>query len=322
MNARKAVGTALKALVTLGLLFLIFRTVDRSRIARNLSELDAGHLILLVVICWGGQLLCAQRWRLFAASLDMGDSYRTFAQLYFVGMFFNIGLPSLIGGDVVKAYIVSRKTRKSLQAGLASALQDRAAGLVSLVVYGSAAVLLRPMSWRGIPLGALYLIAWLGMLLAVWLVWKGDWIYRRFVVEEPSSAFQKLVRAVADFHQALAGMRLDWRSILQIGGLSFLNSALVLWIYQQVAVAAGNAVSLLSFSALFPLINLLTMVPVSFSGIGIREWAYVEALSLLGVPADRALIVALSTSALVIVVNFAGIVFLPSVPSELRHQQS
>lgn len=318
MDVRKALGAGLKILVTLLLLFLIFRTVDRSRIAHNLSELETSRLILLVLICWGGQLLCAQRWRLFAASLGMPGTYRGFAQMYLVGMLFNIGLPSLIGGDVVKAYIVSRKTGKPLQSGLASVIQDRAAGLVSLIAYGTAAVLIRPIAWRRIPLGAVYVFIWLGVIVALGLIWKGERIYRRFVVEEAGSVLQRLVRAAADFHQALVTMRLGWASILQITWLSFLNSALVLWIYQQVAVAAGHPVSLIAFSALFPLINLLTMLPISFSGIGIREWAYVEALAILGVPADRALIIALSTSALVIVVNLGGILFLTTVPSELR----
>jgi hypothetical protein len=238
--------------------------------------------------------------------------------MYLVGMFFNIGLPSLIGGDVVKAYILSRRSARPLQSGLASVLQDRAAGLVSLIAYGTVAVLASPVTWRGIPLSLIYLVVWLGLILALWLVWKGEGFTRRFTARESVSLLQKIVRVVADFHQALVTMKMGWGEVLQIACLSFLNSALVLWIYQQVAVAAGNEVNLIAFSALFPLINLLTMIPVSFSGIGIREWAYVEAMALLGVPADRALIVALSTSALVIVVNLGGIVFLPTVPSELK----
>ncbi len=321
MGVRKALSTGSKILVTLLLLLLIFRTVDRSRIVQNLSELETRRLILLVLICWGGQLLCAQRWRLFAAALGMHSAYRDFARMYLLGMLFNIGLPSLIGGDVVKALIVSRKTGKPLHSGLASAIQDRAAGLVSLIVYGSAAALVRPMTWRGVPIGVVYLAVWLGIFVALWIAWRGEKLYRVFLVEEDGSAFRRLVRVIADFHQALVTMRLGWKPVLQIAGLSFLNSALVLWIYQQVAVAAGNAVSLVAFSALFPLINLLTMLPVSFSGIGIREWAYLEGLSLVGIPPDRALIVALSTSALVIVVNLGGMLFLPAFPSELRRQE-
>jgi hypothetical protein len=69
--------------------------------------------------------------------------------------------------------------------------------------------------------------------------------------------------------------------------ISFFNSGLVLWTLQQVSVAAGNPVDLAGFSALFPLIAVVTMLPISLGGLGIREWAYVEGLALLKVPADR-----------------------------------
>ena len=215
MSLRKALGAGVKILVTLLLLFLIFRSVDTSRIAHNLREIESSHLILLVVICWGGQLLCAQRWRLFADSLGMQGTYRGFAQMYLVGMLFNIGLPSLIGGDVVKAYILSRRSSRPLQSGLASVLQDRAAGLVSLIVYGTAAVLITPITWRGIPLSLIYLVFWLGLIVALWLVWKGEGVYRRFMAGETVSPLQKIVHLVADFHQALVTMKLGWGAVVQ-----------------------------------------------------------------------------------------------------------
>ena len=111
----------------------------------------------------------------------MQGSYRSFVQMYFAGMFFNIGLPSLVGGDVVKAYILSRKSDKPLQIGLASVLQDRGAGLISLLVYGSMAILIFPISWRGFPLWARLRLCCLDCVAVVlWLVFKGEGLYRRF----------------------------------------------------------------------------------------------------------------------------------------------
>ena len=70
----------------------------------------------------------------------------------------------------------------------------------------------------------------------------------------------------------------------------------------------------LAFSALFPLIAVVTMLPISLGGLGIREWAYVEGLALLKVPADIALTIALATSALMVVADLVGIFFLPLLP--------
>lgn len=318
MKAPKAPASSLKVLVTVLLLFLIFRSVDISKIRHDLGGLNGGLLVILVVSCWIGQMACAQRWRLFAAALEMRGNYRSFFQMYLACMLFNIGLPSLVGGDVVKAYILVRKTARPLPLGLASVLQDRAAGLISLLIYGTAAILIHPINWRGFPLWFIYFLAWIGVVAALLLAWKGERIYERFLVRDTDSLIQNGLWLIADFHQALGTMRLSPGAILQVTVYSLFNSALVLWVCRQVSVAAGHPVDLMVFSALLPLITLVTMLPISLGGLGIREWSYVEALRLVSVPADSALLIALTTSTLMIVVDLAGVFFLPTIPAELR----
>jgi uncharacterized protein (TIRG00374 family) len=233
-------------------------------------------------------------------------------------MLFNIGLPSLIGGDVVKAYVLSRKLRKPLPLALASVLQDRVAGMISLFIYGTAAILIHPVVWRGLSLWLVYLAIWVGVLTALLLVSKGEIIYERFRAPETGPLLQKGLFLVADFHRALGTMHLSPGAALQVTAYSLFNSALVFWMFQQVSVATGHPVEFVAFCALFPLITLVTMFPISLGGLGIREWAYVEGLALLGIPASNALLIALTTSALLIVCDLIGLFFLPTIPADLR----
>jgi glycosyltransferase 2 family protein len=311
-------ANSLKLLISLLLLTLVFISVDISKIHQDLKSFSAVSLIFLCFLCWAGQLLCSERWRIFAASLQMSGTYRSFVQVYFAGMFFNIGLPSLVGGDVIKAYVIGRRNNKSLQIGLASVLLDRAAGLISLLIYGSIAILVVPMTWRGIPLWSIYAVSWLGIAVVLLLVSKGDRIYRKFLNPRSGTLKQKALQAIADFHQALAVSNLSPGAALRIAVYSFIYSGLVLWVFQQVTAAARHSVGIIAFSALFPLIAIGTMLPITLGGIGLREWLYVEALSLVGIPRDQGLFISLATSALYLIINFAGILFLPAVPSELR----
>src|SRR6266511_3981724 len=226
-------------------------------IRQDLAHLDTGRLALLIAVCWLGQLFCAQRWRVFACSLGMRQGYRTFLQYYFVGMLFNLGLPSLVGGDVIKAYMISRKTGSPVHCGLASVLQDRAAGLISLLILGTTAAMLHAMEWRGVPVRLVYLLIWIGVASALGMAWKGERIYRKYIIHGASSMIQKALAALHDFHEALGTMRLEAGAVLQVTGISFLNSALVLWLFRQVSVAAGYPVDAIAFAALFPLITLI-----------------------------------------------------------------
>jgi len=314
----KRFSTGIKIIVTALLLFFVFRSVDISKIRHDLGSLDAGRLMIFVFAFWIGQVLCSQRWRLLAGSLNMRAPYFRFVQMYSVGTFFNIGLPSLVGGDVVKAYMLSRENSRPLQFGLASVLQDRATGMISLFVYGTAASLLLPLSWRGIPFWFLYACIWLGIFAAVYLIWKGDRIFPKLLPPLISSSLHKIRGPLVDFRKSLVTAHLPGKAILQIAAWSLLNSALVLWMFQQLSAAAQHPVDLVAFSVLYPLISLITMLPISLGGLGIREWAYVEALSLVGIPRSGALLIALTTSALIILCSLTAALLILTLPGKAK----
>jgi glycosyltransferase 2 family protein len=320
MKLSRPLLAIIKLLFTIFLLFLVFQSIDISKVSQNLKTIRLRSLFLLLGICWMGQLLCSERWRVFASALKMQGSYRSFVQMYFIGMLFNIGLPSLVGGDAIKAYILSRRNGKPLYLGIASVLQDRASGLIALLLYGSLAILLYPISWRGIPLWTIYLCAWIAIAFGLWLVWKGERLYRGFIVPNSESFLQKILRMISEFHQALGMSQLQPGAFFRITLYSFINSGLVLWIFRQVTVAAGYKVDIISFSALYPLVTLATMLPVTLSGLGVREWVYVEALSLVGIPKGPGLIISLATSALLLLCNLGGTLFLPTIPEEIKCQ--
>ncbi len=320
MKIPKPLINVLKILFTILLLFLVFQSIDISKIGADLKSFSLGRLVALLVVCWMGQLLCSERWRIFASSLEMHGEYRSFVQMYFMGMFFNIGLPSLIGGDAIKAYVISRRCSKPFHIGLASVLQDRASGLISLLIYGTIAVALYSISWRGLPLWIVYLLCWIAVAIVFWIILKGEILYRRFLVPDSSSILQRALQMIAEFHQALGVSSLKSGALFRIALFSFINSGLVLWIFQQVTVAAGHKVGIIPFSALFPIVTLATMLPITLSGLGVREWCYVEALSLVGIPGSVSLCISLATSALLLICNFGGVFFLAGIPAELRRR--
>jgi glycosyltransferase 2 family protein len=317
MRVPKSLTNILKSLFTILLLFLVFKSVDISKISRDLKTFNLKFLLLILALCWISQMVCSERWRILAASLKMSGSYRSFVKLYFVGMFFNAGLPSLIGGDFVKAYMLSRRSGKPLQIGLASVLQDRTAGLLSLLLYGFLAVLIQPISWRGFPLWVAYLLSWAAIAAALWTVAAGEKLYGRFIDARRQTLGQNILKTLSEFHQALGINHLKTDEFLRIAIYSFINSGLALWALQLVTVAAGHPVGIISFYALFPLIILITLLPITLNGLGLRELIYVEALSLVGIPRDQGLIISLATSAIFLLCNFSGIFFLSGISKEL-----
>jgi glycosyltransferase 2 family protein len=308
----------IKICLTLGLLALLLRSVDLSRVRANMARMDLLRVAMLLVVHWLTQAITAQRWRVFARSFGIEGSYTGFVRIQFAAMFFNLGLPSLVGGDMIKAYSASRRAGVSFRYGLASVLQDRAIGLAALLFYGSATAIAFPLAWNGVPLIWAYGVSWVAGAILVLLVWKGDVLYRQWVRRDSHSPVQRVLHRFADFHESLAAMHLGRAGFLQVIALSLANSALVIWIVNSMCGAAGYPLKLLAISALVPLIDVLSTLPLSFNGVGIREWGYVHGLPLLGVPADAALAISLSLSALLILRNLSGALFVSAVPVSFR----
>ena len=106
-DATPLVGSAAKRLLRLA--------VSAAILAGLAAKTDWGHMTAAVRgLRWGdaaaafGVLIAAQvvsalRWRWLARPLGFGGPLRRYVGFYFVGMFFNLLLPTSVGGDAVRA---------------------------------------------------------------------------------------------------------------------------------------------------------------------------------------------------------------------------
>src|SRR5207247_756457 len=105
--------------------------VDWGHVAESFRGLRWGYwlgAVGLYVVC---QLLCVVRWLWLSRPLGFTQSLARFTGIYFVGMFFNLFLPTSVGGDAVRAiYLANGKGKR--MAALLSVVLDRVSGLLVL----------------------------------------------------------------------------------------------------------------------------------------------------------------------------------------------
>src|SRR5208283_5383789 len=104
---------------------------DARPIFRILSRERPAYFAAAVALYLGGQALSAYRWRLLAALLKVHGPYREFLAYIFVGMFTNLFVPGLLGGDAARSVYLGRRHGRMDEA-IASVVVDRAMGLISL----------------------------------------------------------------------------------------------------------------------------------------------------------------------------------------------
>ena len=229
---------------------------------------------------------------------------------YYIGMFFNLFAPSTLGGDAGRVFYLSRnRTEESPRsraesAGLAliSILADRAIGLIVLVWAGAAGLLLFPQYASLIPQSLRF--ATFALAAAAILGWALFPLGDRVAAKIDLPLVQKL-RGVAQTYRSRQGV------LLQSIGLSLVFHLIQLWIQLLAGRALGFDIPWAYALVFFPMVDILSMLPVSFSGIGLREGAYLFFLGRLGVGAEQAVACGTLWLAMLIVSGLiGGVVFI------------
>lgn len=295
MPTRQKWILALQLSVTLGLLVWIFHEpAFRTQIWTVLREGNQAWLILGVVLAGVEALMGTIRWRIFLQLLDIPISFARTAQLYLLGLFFNIFLVGMAGGDAVKVLIlIAQGYRRSNV--LLSILMDRLSGLIALVATSGFFLWFHydwlmesPSVARMLKFIWVYLIVSSGlMVLSFWAVLSG--FADRLPPKLPLRAH------VQEFFDGYAIFVRQWRKAMPAYFISFGIMAAYFGIYYSSAHAFGVEISLSQMFAIMPAIDIITGMPISIGGVGVREYFFGVVLGeLLQVPHPQAVMVSIA----------------------------
>jgi len=115
--------------------WLAWRT-DWSQVGDAFANLRPDYWLAALGLYLATQLASSLRWQLLARPLGFELPVWRYAGFYFVGMFFNLFLPTSVGGDVLRAWYLDGGSGRRLKAFL-SVFVDRLSGLLVLLTgYG------------------------------------------------------------------------------------------------------------------------------------------------------------------------------------------
>ncbi len=121
--------------ITWGVVWLN-REVGWNNLAETFLRINLGVFAVALGIFAIGQVIVALRWWLLLRSQSIFIDFLAAVRLHFLGLFYNNFMPSSVGGDLVRAWYVTRHTDKRFEAAL-SVFVDRAIGLLSTLIIAA-----------------------------------------------------------------------------------------------------------------------------------------------------------------------------------------
>jgi uncharacterized protein (TIRG00374 family) len=284
--------------VSAGLLALLVTKVDTSELSHAFTG-GLGIILLVWLLQSALPFVQAVRWRLVAEALDARIPYKAAVRNVYVGQFFNQILPSSIGGDVVRVWKSMRFMPVSV--ALSSIALDRLVALIAvpiILAVGSGMLLhivpAGPFRWS---LLALIAAAGGGLLLLL----GADRIRLPATIRG-----LRIVEILYEVPRSARRLLSDRGCMARTVALSIvihLGVGTSLWL---LTLAHGVTAPLAAFLVLAPLITMVTTIPISVGGWGVREGVMVTALSLLDIPASTGLSISIQFGLIMLAVGIPG----------------
>ena len=284
-SMRRLMSFLIKAAISALLLYLSLRRVNLGSIGQRLGGLDLRWMTLILFILCAQMVLLALRWREIVVICGAKLPPATALSYSFIGQFFSQVLPSTVGGDAVRIWLLARGGAGWPTASY-SVLIDRVVGVSILAVL---VVVCLPWTFNMIhdPIAraALTLIGF-GTLVGA-LVFLALGVKHLRVMER-----WWLTRHLA------AASRVAWRLCRSVTGarvaaFSFAIHLMTVMVAWGAAMAAHAAVDFVHALFLILPVMLIATIPVSIAGWGVRESAMVLAFSYAGLAESDGLIVSI-----------------------------
>jgi uncharacterized membrane protein YbhN (UPF0104 family) len=287
-----------KLAVSIGLLALLLRSLDVTAVTAVLERLPATAIATGLVLMLVQIAVLGLRWGMVMAAIAARIAFRKALPVTFIGTFFNQVLPTSFGGDAVRMWQAYR-LGISGEAAVIGVLLERVSGLFGLVVLTALGVayLGSEIDNQAIRLGLLATlpVAVAGVLVLTALDRLPERWRRLPVLAEAARLARDSRRVFLAPNKALPLLL-----------LSMLSHGLAAAAIYAFAVGLQLELPFLTCVALFSAVILVTTIPISFAGWGLREGAMVALFAFTGLGADTALALSLAFGAAYLVASLPG----------------
>lgn len=253
---KKLLSFILKLSFSAFLIMLVLEEIDTTQVKKLLKTADYKYFFVAYLILVFTQVIGGLRMRYYLSRQQFIISKTYAVGMYYIGTLFNIILPGGIGGDGYKAFYFYKRFKFHWKNSVIGILRGRASGLFFLCVLWIAFAFFYKQHLTMIPHVDIVLIA------ALILIFPAYSICAKLFLKESL----KIQLGAMPFSFAI----------------QFLNLIAIILILNGL----GNFDNIIGYIMVFLIANIVAVIPISFGGVGLREFTYVTMAASIGLNSD------------------------------------
>ena len=281
-----------RVVLSVGLLAWVISRAGVEQLAQTLRAADWRWYALGLAVSTVSMFTRVARWQVLLRAVGVRAPFTRILYLYYVGAFYNTFLPTGFGGDVVR--VLEFGEGATSQQATGTVLVDRLTGFIMLFALALVAL---PFVWALLPLWLALVIAGVagGVMLGSVLLFEGK-ILRGLTARFPRALSLAGDAWLGKTYAVITAC--GQRAIVGALGWSLVFNLLHIGAVALVGVALGLTVSMGVYLALVPLATVALLIPITISGLGFREWMYVNLFGQLGLQAAQSTVLSFGSYSL------------------------
>jgi uncharacterized protein (TIRG00374 family) len=288
--------TAMQAVLHYGgsalVLFLLFKFLPGRQVWQALRALPAQLWIVGLCVYFGGHCIGVTKWRLIVNLAGAELNVPQAARCYLAGLFGSLFLPSLIGGDLVRAALALRLGRNKTGVLLGSFL-DRVLDFTALTLLAAMGALLVPVALDQRSRAIFFMLSGVALLAFAGLAALLAWFPARWLS-------YRIRRQLVRLRRVGRSMARQPRAVAVALSLGIAAQLVFILLSMRLAEACGLHLAFRAWLFAWPLAKLSAAIPITQGGIGVREAALAALLLPFGAPAALTVAAGLAWEAIVI----------------------
>lgn len=321
---RAWLGLVIKTLLAGVILFIVFSRLETKELLAQLAHCQGFYLALAFLAYGLTTVLSIARWHLLLRECATGIKIQRTAELTMIGLFGNAFMLGSMGGDVLKAFYATRESPQNKPAVVMSIVMERLLGFIGMFLLSTTLILTRYHLLTSDPATRVVVYLYFGLMgIVLLLVAVGsmkqtaDWAKNLPLTKK--LGWVELIRQADEAYRFFLGHKLCF-----FGGLalSLLAHISLMATFFMAGSAVGLEAGFWDLCAVLPLVNLVTLLPITPSGIGVREYAFKHFLSILQVSQETSVALSLMGFLVILTWNlFGGVIYLAVAVRKVAHSK-
>jgi glycosyltransferase 2 family protein len=306
---KKKISISARILISAGLIsyLVFFRSgfEDFNTFLNILKTVDLALLAASASTYLFGIWISALRWQILLKTQNIKISQGFLVSSLMIGLFFNNLLPTSIGGDIFRTLDISKKAGVSAGRSASIIIIERLSGIVMAATFATVALFFGFATVGQTSYIIPVVIFFFLCIIALFIILNPSVLKLDRVVKKVGFLL-KIREKLKEIYHTFQSFKKYKAHLAGVLICSFLLQLGVIYHYYLASISMGIELSFVSFIFIVPVITIISMLPISIGGAGVRENSLVFLMAALGASAERSATVSLILLAMLLILGLIG----------------